>query len=324
MDFRTKQLPIPLIGLISHSAGVFMLGSCFTDHIGNRLDRCMIEVCHNPFGALFNPASIANILQRIVSDTLFCEDDFMCHKGMWHCLDTHSLLSSHIKEKAIDRHNSALSLANSALKRASVVILTFGTAQVYAYKRDGHIVGNCHKLPSAQFEKRLLSVDQCSDYILKCVRLISCLNPECKVILTVSPVRHLADSLHGNNLSKSTLLLATEKAIKSQNDNKGVVYFPAYEAVVDDLRDYRFYDTDMCHPTPMAADYVFDLFCQSTMSSKTLALNKQILQTLLMTQHKVMSDDPEAKKMLIRSYVSKVEKITAQLPYLASRFPEIK
>lgn len=226
------------------------------------------DVDVNPLGALYNPMSIAAIVRKALSNEFFTEKDLVCRDGIYHALQFESSRRHDDPEQLLARLNDDMARFRESLSKADVWIITFGTANVFRFVSTDEIVGNCHKLDSRLFQRSRLTVDDI-------VNLWGPLIQGQRVIFTVSPVRHLADGLHGNNLSKSTLLLATEKLGE---------YFPAYEIVLDDLRDYRFYAADMKHPSDVASDYVYEVFCDTYYSQQTkekaLYYRKQYLSTL--------------------------------------------
>lgn len=247
---------------ISHSEGILLLGSCFTDHIGERLGRAGFRTLCNPFGVLYNPCSIAACLQRCADGILMSDDDLVLHDGMWHSWLHHGSFSSADKSQCLAACNESMRSAHDFLDSCNTVIITLGTAFVYHLVENGcrgRVVANCHRVPAEQFERRLLSVEECA------AALASLPLQGKRVIFTVSPIRHWADTAHGNQLSKSTLLLALDRHLQQYQAS----YFPAYEIVLDELRDYRFYDRDMTHPSPLAIDIVWQRFQECFFSAVT-------------------------------------------------------
>lgn len=269
MDFRTVVKPLEHhSGLIAHDTGIFMLGSCFTDNIGRRLTDALFPVCANPFGTLYNPASIHRIVERIVSGTPFTEADIFTHGRMNHSFLCHSSLSSVDAAGMLRNLNSRLEHSRRCLLEANTLIITLGTSWIYRLVSTGEVVANCHKLPAAVFHRELLTVDDVERLLNDTLRMVKDINRDITTILTVSPIRHLADGAHGNQASKSTLLLAIDQLTQEFKDTS--LYFPAYEIMMDDLRDYRFYAADMLHPSPVAVAYIYDKFCESFMTQATV------------------------------------------------------
>lgn len=234
---------------LDHDSGIIMLGSCFTDRVGAKLTDDGFDVAVNPMGILFNPASLARIITRAINNETYTRDDLFEHDGIFHCLDWPSKWQDSDAERLLANLNAEFAELRERLMRCNTYIITFGTAWVFHHIHQNHIVGNCHKLPAQQFVRRRLEVDEIVDawaWICRSKR----------VIFTVSPVRHLADGLHGNTLSKSTLMLAVDQLCRQHTAE----YFPAFEIVNDELRDYRFYAADMKHPSDVTVDYIYDRF----------------------------------------------------------------
>lgn len=263
MKFRTEIEPIPgLQGVIDHSQPVVMLGSCFTDNIGARLAEGGFDVDVNPAGTLFNPLSILSTLERIADGRRFTADDLVRDAdGVWHSFDLHSRFSSRDAAKVTARANDRFDRAARAFRNAGVAIITLGSAVVFEHV-SGRVVANCHKFPAADFTRVALTLETTVGALRDIVGTLRRMSPGVRVIFTVSPVRHTAYGLHGNQLSKATLLLAVD-TIVGRSASNDIIYYPAYEIVNDDLRDYRFYDEDLKHPSKMAVDYIYDHF-QST------------------------------------------------------------
>ena len=229
----------------------------------------------NPTGTLYNPLSVARTLNNFADCKQYQPDDLIENQGLWRCYDHHSRLADGDATKALQMINQAMRIGHDALLAATHIIITFGTA--YVFERNGQVVCNCHKMPAAKFTRRRLAIDEIVDAWRP---IIDRYSAEKKFIFTVSPIRHTADGLHGNQLSKATLLMAIEKL--------GVEYFPAYEALIDDLRDYRFYADDLVHPSAMAVDYIYELFTTQYCSEATMAQAKIMRKQALRNAHREM------------------------------------
>lgn len=269
MRFRT-EIELPRRAPIDYSEPILLLGSCFADEVGQRLEEDGFDVMRNPFGPLFNPLAIATPLRRAIENEAYSPDDFICGPRGYHCLDYASRFADTDPETLAAQINTLLSQLRDFISRKPTVILTLGTAWVFNHLATRHTVGNCHKFPAGDFERRRMSVDECAASLNDTVRLLHRAGIE-RVIITVSPIRHLADGLHGNNISKATLLLAAN----TLEDSGLIEYFPAYEILLDDLRDYRFFDADLKHPTPTAVDYIYECFggCYFSSATKQKALD---------------------------------------------------
>lgn len=260
--FRTEIEVRPGLFNLSHCDKIVMLGSCFTDNIGSLLERDGFDVKHNPMGPLYNPASLLRSIELAlgIGVPIVKQDD----NGAWHCLDFASRYSDSDRQRLLDKTNADLKALDSSLRQASTIILTLGTSYVFALI-DGEIVGNCHKFPAQTFTRRRLSTEENAKYLRRILTVLPA-NID-HVIFTVSPIRHLGDGLHANQLSKAALLLAIDDVI---TDNNTASYFPSYEIVLDDLRDYRFYAPDMKHPSDVAIDYIYECFAQTYFTPSTM------------------------------------------------------
>ncbi|MDE6145853.1 MAG: GSCFA domain-containing protein [Muribaculaceae bacterium] len=224
---------------ISASSSLLMLGSCFTTEVGSLLAADGLDVCINPTGNVYNPLSAAKTLVNLAEGRRYCADELIQVQGLWRSLDHHTRLAAATPAEAIDKINASMTTGGAALHRATHVIITFGTA--YVFERRGNVVCNCHKLPDREFLRRRLSVEE----IVNAWQPLIDRFRDKHFIFTVSPIRHTADGLHGNQLSKATLLLAIDQL-------SNVTYFPAYETLIDELRDYAYYAADGVHPSPAA------------------------------------------------------------------------
>lgn len=263
---------------IDYATGIVSLGSCFSDEIGKRMQEGDFHIEQNPFGTLYNPASIASALRRIMYDREIGMEDLVEHEGLWHSWHHHGSFSRATAEECLEACNSRIHQAHEALKQASLLMITFGSAWIY--EREGQVVANCHKLPQENFVRRKMSVEDIVSLWRPLLKELYSFHPHLSTLFTVSPIRHIGDGLHGNQLSKSTLLLAIDELVDSElppakrkkkgakveePDHPVTVYFPAYEIVVDELRDYRFYEADMVHPSTLTVDVVWDRFQRVTM-----------------------------------------------------------
>lgn len=259
--------PVPLEHLgfsISHSDHIMLMGSCFAENMGKRMQNLRFDVNVNPFGILYNPLSMAEALSRCLDNSEMGEESLVQYEGLWHSWLHHGSFSSVDKVECLNACNDAIHAANNFLKSCSVVILTFGSAWYYELSASGKVVANCHKLPAANFTKRIATVDEVVSMWKPLVERLK--QSGIKVVYTVSPVRHQAYGAHGNQLGKAVLLLAIEHLVAEV----GGVYFPAYEILVDELRDYRFYADDMAHPSPVAEQIIWQRFQDATMTQETI------------------------------------------------------
>lgn len=314
--FRTLCRPSASPRFITHSATVLTLGSCFADEVAARMRSGLFDVVCNPLGTLYNPASIAACARRLAARRLFTEADLFEHQGRLHTFHTHSSLSCPgTPAEALARLNGAVERGADALRRASVVIITLGTAWVFATAGpEPVIVANCHKLPAARFTRFRLTPDRAAAEVKDAIDAVRQASPAARVVLTVSPIRHLADGLHGNSLSKATLLLAAEEACR---DRAETYYFDAYEAVCDDLRDYRFYAADMTHPSPVAVDYVYSLFSSAFITPEAAEAARECeALTCALAHRQAPGSDPDGQ---FAAHVDKLrDRLLEKYPYICS------
>lgn len=274
LHLRTEIKIEPRIGLLTYSRPVLLLGSCFSDNIGRRLAERGFTVSANPLGPVYNPASMATQAGLLASQRHIAPEELFEHEGLWRHFLAHTLLARPDRAEAAAAINSALENARAILSSPSppLICLTLGTAWAFILADGSNLtVANCHKLPARQFIRRLLTLDEAIAALDTTISTLRKAAPGADFIVTVSPIRHLADGLDGNSLSKATLRLAAHAA----SETAGAIYFPAFEAVTDDLRDYRFYNPDMTHPTEQAADYVYYLFEEAYTDNDTRRLAKE-------------------------------------------------
>jgi len=303
---------------IDHSRPLMLMGSCFADNIGERLVAGKFDCCVNPFGTLYNPFSICSAIRRIASARLFTADseEIFSSGGLWHSWMHHSSFSNASKEEFLSGVNSALLRASAYLASSGVVILTLGTSWVYRLSQPGavEVVANCHKMPERMFERKMESVDAVYNALSGIYDIISEVNPSCRLIFTVSPIRHVRDGLHSNALSKAVLLLAINELTKKNPDK--IVYFPAYEIMNDELRDYRFYADDLVHPSSMAIDILWQRFSDCFFSADTKAFVAEWGKINAALNHRPITGMTDEYRSFISSVKDKIEKIKSVRKYL--------
>ncbi|MFH4969467.1 GSCFA domain-containing protein [Gaetbulibacter sp. M240] len=312
MKLQTK---IPLkqaSNLIDYDSRLVLLGSCFSENIGTIFSEFQFQTVQNPFGILFHPEAIERFIQRSLDDYHYDAKDVFFHNERWHCLDAHSRLSTPVKEVLIENLNSKSVSGKAAILEATHIILTLGTARGYRFNETNRLVANCHKLPQDQFSKILFEVKEVKQSLTNMVNLILSVNQKASIIFTVSPVRHLKDGFVENMQSKAHLIAAIHQ-IKTEE----VSYFPAYELMMDELRDYRFYEEDMIHPNKTAIAYIWDRFKSVWLSpeaEKTMEAVSKIQRGL---QHKPFNADSIAHKAFL-------QKLETQKAILQRRYQHIK
>ena len=256
------QLPLkPEKNQIGYDSELLLIGSCFAQHIGEKLDYFKFRNLQNPFGILFHPVSIENLVSRAVRDIPYSNDEIFFHNERWHSFDSHSDLSDSSAEKVVQKLNSGLKHTKEQIGKATHMIITLGTAWAYRHINQNMLVANCHKVPQKEFTKELLSVNEIATSLKNSIQLIRTINQTVNLIFTVSPVRHLKDGFVENQRSKAHLIAASHEVLEksgAHSANEG--YFASYELMMDELRDYRFYGADMVHPNQLAIDYIWEKF----------------------------------------------------------------
>ncbi|KAA1245390.1 GSCFA domain-containing protein [Aquimarina sp. RZ0] len=265
MNLQTNISIAPQQPKINYNSELLLLGSCFAENIGDKFAYYKYKTLVNPFGILFHPKAIETFLWMATQEEEYTETDIFYHNEQWHCFDAHSKLSSLGQIQLLRLLNNGLYATLQKIKSATHVCITLGTSWVYRLQSLDMIVANCHKMPQKEFKKELLSIDEIKQCLQNSVNLILSQNQNAKVIFTISPVRHIKDGFIENNRSKSHLLAATHEVVSSIEQCS---YFPSYEIVMDELRDYRFYDTDMIHPNTIAIDYIWEYFKQTWVSEE--------------------------------------------------------
>ena len=315
MDFRTKTDITALSSRLRHSDKLLVMGSCFAEHIGSRLEQMKFRTVVNPYGVLYNPLSIAEALTRLIEQRPFTEEEL--HEfpdGGWNTWLHHSRYSHPDKQEALTTINAAMERAWHQLADADMLIITLGTAWVYKLADTDMVVGNCHKVPERKFIRQRLQVEEIVETLGTVIQRISDINPKLKVLFTVSPVRHLKDGLHGNQLSKSTLLLATDMLCQMHPNQ--CHYFPAYEIVMDELRDYRFYAEDMAHPSTQAINYVWECFVEHCLDSEAQAFMLQWEKIVRAMNHRPFNPQSEQYRQFIKQTIANIEGFKKSTPYL--------
>lgn len=303
-----KQTENPM----NYHSKMVLLGSCFSENIGAKFDFYKFQVLQNPFGILFHPKAIEKFIHQVVTKKVFTDKDTFFENERWHCFDAHSSLSSPNKETLLSNLNSGIESANLALKNASHSIITFGTAWIYRFSKTDEIVANCHKIPQKKFAKELLSINEISETIKKIIFQLKAINPEITVIFTVSPVRHFKDGFVENTQSKAHLIAA----IHSVSKDKNVFYFSSYEIMMDELRDYRFYEEDMIHPNQIAIQYIWEKFTNTWFSEETFSLLTEIEAIQKAMLHKPFNENSEKHQVFLKNLEGKKRKIQERFPFV--------
>lgn len=311
MKFRT-ELEIPESDRkINHSRKIMGIGSCFVDAIGEKLENGKFKVVRNPFGTLFHPLAIENALARILSLTQYSKDEIFKYGELFFSWDHHSSFNRVSLDETLDAINSQLETANDFIQQTDVFLLTFGTSWVYKMTEMDIFVANCHKIPQKHFEKYLLDDKQIQTSFQNAFDLIQDINPNAQIIVTVSPVRHTKDGIVENSLSKAKLI-SNLFQVASKYEN--VDYFPAYEIMMDDLRDYRFYKEDLVHPNEMAIDYIWEKFSQTYFDYLTIDNIKIAEKIKLALAHRPLNPATTSYKEFLYKTAKQIESAENQFP----------
>ncbi len=295
-----------------HETPVLSLGSCFAEHLGSYLQRYKFPVVLNPFGILYNPLSLSKALRYLLGQETLSRDALFEHRSLWRHLDFHTHFAHPSREAAWQAMQASLRSAQEFLQRCDRLMLTFGTAFVYETAEGQQAVANCHQLPAASFTKRRLSPNEIVEALQTVLRDLQLLRPGLEVVLTVSPVRHVRDGVHQNQLSKAALLLACEQLCTGER----VCYFPSYELLLDELRDYRFYARDRVHPSAEAVDYIWERFSGLCFPEETQLLMREIEKVVRASEHRPLHPGSEAHQAF-------VARQRLRLQELAQRYPDI-
>lgn len=313
MNFFTK-IDIPAADFkIDYTSHLAFFGSCFADNISALFAERKFNVLANPFGTVYNPVSLAIQIKAIADGKVFGEEDVFqdtrCD-GLWHCWDAHSSLSGKTKEECIEKLNTTTAQARDFLQKANVIFITPGTAFVYSL--NGNVVANCHRQDPRQFERRLISVDEAAEAIQKIVALLRDMNRDARIVFTVSPLRHMSDGAHNNTLSKATLQLAVNNAL----EKIAAEYFPSYEIVIDELRDYRFYSDDMIHLSKTAEEYIFERMVETYCDSTTRENMAKVEKFLKMANHRIQDENSPASQEFKKKLATQAAELEKMIPGL--------
>jgi hypothetical protein len=316
MQFRT-QVPISKSNNpIDYNAKIVSLGSCFAENMGDKFDYFKFQNNTNPFGIIFNPVSIEKLIKRVLEQELFTEKDIFFYNERWHCFDVHSDLSNSSKEEFLENLNQITKETFEKLKEATHIIITYGTSWIYRSIERNAIVANCHKVPQKQFSKELLSVNEIQKSIENTINLIQVLNPTVNFIFTISPVRHTKDGFIENQVSKSHLFSGLHPNLKSATYNQNLEYFPSYEIVMDELRDYRFYKEDMLHPNQIAVDYIWERFSESSISQDAFSVMNEIEEIQKGLHHRSFNPESEQHQKFLSKLHQKIKLLQEKHPQI--------
>lgn len=315
MIFQT-QIPLKkqTHNLIDYSSKLLLLGSCFSDNIGNKLSFYKFQSKQNPFGILFHPKAIETLIANGINNKIYTEKDIFYYNERWHCFDVHSYLSSTDKKELLNNLNSIITQINKQLNDTSHIIITLGTSWVYREISSDKIVANCHKIPQKKFLKELLSVDEITLNLDAISSLIKSINKKATILFTVSPVRHLKDGFIENQQSKSHLISAIHNVVQTKNN---INYFPSYEIMMDELRDYRFYEEDMIHPNKTAINYIWEKFSDVWISNDAHKIMNEIELIQKRLAHRPFNPNSEQHQQFLEKLELKKNQLISRFPFMS-------
>ena len=307
------QTQIPLrkqqSNLIDYNSKILLLGSCFSENIGEKLSYYKFRTTQNPFGILFHPKAIENLIENTINQKEYQESDLVFQNERFHCFDAHSNLSNADKNEVLNQLNSAISSTKKSLKEATHIIITLGTSWVYKFIETDKVVANCHKIPQKKFTKQILSVCEIKESLEAIISLIDSVNKDATVLFTVSPVRHIKDGFVENMQSKAHLLAGIHQL-------KNRKYFPSFEILMDELRDYRFYTEDMIHPNKTAINYIWEKFVFCWFSNNSLETMKEVETIQKGISHKPFEKNSMQHQTFLKNLSAKKDKLIQQFPFI--------
>jgi len=312
-NLRTLVEMEPMTPQLTYSDRIMLMGSCFTEHIGNRLNSLKFRVDLNPFGIVYNPLSMAGQLKILLDPQGFSHDDLVFHQDLWHSWNHHSRFSDTDPDRLLRSVGEKALTSAGFLKQTGVLILTFGTPEAYFLKGSNRLVSNCHKLPADWFCSRKPDPQELADLWIPLIGSLVTQNPGLRICLTVSPVRYFKDGPTGNQISKSILFLFIGKLLDAFPD---LYYFPSYEIFMDDLRDYRFYDTDMMHPGPAGIDYVWNRFVRACIDPGIYPLMDEVESVVKGAHHRPGARHTDAHRSFIARQLDRISALQLKNPFL--------
>ena len=299
-----------------YQSQMLLLGSCFVENIGKKLDYYKFRLLQNPIGILFHPKAIENLLSKSIQAFCYTEENIFYHNERWHCFDAHSDLSDVSKEELLRKLNDGLKDTRQQIPISTHIVITLGTAWGYRKLESNAIVANCHKVPQKEFAKDLLSVENVTESLETMVDLIQSVNPTAQIIFTVSPVRHLKDGFVENQQSKAHLISAIGKVQSSQSQAREIHYFPSYEIMMDELRDYRFYKSDMVHPSELAVDYIWEKFKGVWISKEAFTAMEKVEEIQRGMLHRPFNPKSEEHQKFLNSLNAKTQALQMEFPFM--------
>ncbi|MAB48106.1 MAG: GSCFA domain-containing protein [Flavobacteriaceae bacterium] len=298
---------------IDYSSKLMLLGSCFSENIGGKFEYLKFQSEINPFGILFHPVALENLITRSINQNFYTEDELIYHNEIWSCFDAHSRLNSVLKDDLLSKLNEQIKLMYQQINASTHIIITLGTAWVYRYITTDRIVANCHKISQKQFQKELLSINDIVASLENIIALVRRVNPKVNFIFTVSPVRHLKDGFVENNRSKAHLLSAIHQTVEPR---KQLYYFPSYEIMMDELRDYRYYNQDMIHPNNVAVEYIWEKFKTVWLTEDAIGISQKLANIQTKKAHRPFNPNSDAHQKFLANLQLEIEDIQKEFPHI--------
>lgn len=314
MNFSTKISIEKSHTPIDYASQIVSLGSCLAENMAEKFEYFKFQNTVNPFGIIFNPVSIEKLVSRVINEAKFTENDVFFYNERWHCYEVHSDLSTIDKEEFLENLNAILQFTHQQLTQSSHIIITYGTSWIYRLKSNNEVVANCHKVPQNQFNKEILSIESIEKSIQNTVNLIRKLNPDCQFIFTISPVRHIKDGFVENQRSKSHLISAIHQILNLKS--QGLNYFPSYEILMDELRDYRFYAQDLLHPNETAIAYIWERFTEAWISKLTHETMVEVQSIQKGLAHRPFNSSSESHIKFKKKLEEKITKLAVEYPLI--------
>ncbi|MFK7811121.1 MAG: GSCFA domain-containing protein [Maribacter sp.] len=317
MKLQTNITLKPAQNQIDYQSQILILGSCFAENIGSKLQYFKFQTLQNPFGILFHPFAIEKLISKAIQKETYSEDEIFFLNERWHCFDAHSDLSDPSKEKLLGRLNAALDKTHQQITNSTHIIITLGTAWVYRNLESNEVVANCHKVPQKEFSKELLSVKEVQNSLERIIKNIQVINKDVQFIFTISPIRHLKDGFVENQQSKAHLITAIHQFRETSYLKPCISYFEGYEIMLDELRDYRFYDADMIHPNLVAINYIWEKFVAVEISPTAIPVLEEVDALQKGLEHRPFNARSEQHQKFLKS-------LEAKITYLQQKYPHMK
>lgn len=312
--------PVPLQKAkyqIDYNSQLVVLGSCFSAHIGDKLNFFKFQTQINPFGILFHSLAIETLISKAVQKAIYTESDVFYNNEQWNCFDVHSDLSNTSKEELLQNLNIRLLETHESIKMATHLCITLGSAWVYRNVNTNVAVANCYKMPQVQFSKELLKIDEIIQSLISILEAVQTINPSVQFIFTISPVRHLKDGFVENQRSKAHLIAAVQEVSNASRFVPFVSYFQSYEIMMDELRDYRFYGTDMVHPNALAVDYIWEKFRSTWISENCYPVMEQITSIHRDLNHRAFNPQSQQHQHFLKTIGQKISYLKEQYPFMS-------